>query len=194
MSLHHMLQRLSASPSLPLTFIAVWVLGTLSGCGSAGALGRDTSEVSFVPDAVFEITAESGLNPDSKGVPKPVQVRIYQLRSKSSFERMGFLDLQDKDEAALGSDFVRRDELLVFPGERRSLTIKGNPEVKLFGALVAYRDLDKGTWRAMASSPNSLELRKTWWGFGRIEKPGPIGYFLKLAPSKVQLDIKLQDR
>lgn len=174
--------------------VTIVALSGLPGCGAIGGISRDTSETTVVPDAIFEIVADKALNPDSSGVAKPVQLRLYELRSKSSFERVGFLDLQDKDDAALGSDFVRRDELLIFPGEKRTVVFKGNPDVKMFGALVAYRDLDRGTWRAMASAPNSLELRKSWWGFGSINKPKPIEYLLKLAPSKVQLELKPQGR
>jgi type VI secretion system protein VasD len=174
--------------------VTLVALGVLSACGAIGGISRDTSETLIVPDAIFEIVADKGLNPDSHGVAKPVQLRLYELRSKSSFERAGFLDLQDKDDAALGSDFVRRDELLILPGEKRALVMKGNPEVKMFGVLVAYRELDKGTWRAMTSAPNSLELRKSWWGFGSIEKPKPIEYVLKLDPTRVQLELKSQGR
>lgn len=166
----------------------------LAGCGAIGGMSRDTSETVIVPNALIEIVADKGLNPDSHGVAKPVQVKLYELRSKSSFERVGFMEMQDKDDAALGSDFVRRDELLIFPGERRTVTVKGNPEVKVIGALVAYRDLDKSTWRTMTSAPNSLELRKSWWGFGSVQKPKPIEYTLKLTPTRAQFELKPQGK
>jgi type VI secretion system protein VasD len=169
-------------------------LSALIGCGAIGGISRDTSEKLVVPDAIVEIVAAAGLNPDNRGVAKPVQLRLYELRSKSSFERVGFLEMQDKDDVALGLDFVRRDELLIFPGERRKVTIKGNPDVKVFGVLAAYRDLDKSTWRAMTSAPNSLELRKSWWGFGSIQKPSPIEYTLKLTPTRVHLELKQQGK
>lgn len=187
--------------TLSLSFIRraalPWVLlgvTLLTGCGAIGGMSRDTSETVVVPDAIIEIVADKGLNPDSHGVAKPVQVKLYELRSKSSFERVGFLEMQDKDDAALGADFVRRDELLIFPGERRTATIKGNPEVKVFGALVAYRDLDKSTWRTITGAPNSLELRKSWWGFGSIQKPKPIEYTLKLTPTRAQFELKPQGK
>ncbi len=188
------------SRSLPLrtaALLALLATAVLTGCGAIGMIGgisRDTSETTVVPNAVFEIVADKNLNPDSHGVPKPVQLRLYQLRAKSSFERVSFFELQDKDNAALGADFVHRDELLILPGEKRTLVIKGNPDVKLFGVLVAYRDLDKSTWRTSTDAPNSLELRKSWWGYGSVEKPQPIDYLLKLAPSRVQLDLKPQGK
>ena len=189
----HRLQTTRANAS----FHTLWLrafglvgLTVLSGCGAIGGINRDTSETTIVPDAVIEIVADKALNPDAHGVAKPVQLRIYQMRSKSNFERVGFLDLQEKDDAALASDFVARNELTILPGEKRTLTLKGNPEVKVLGALVAFRDLEKGTWRTIASAPNSLELRKSWWGFGSISKPAPIQYILKLSPSSVQLELK----
>lgn len=187
-------RKFSSLHRLSTSSITAVALGALVGCGAIAGINRDTSETTVVPDAVFEIVADTSLNLDSHGIAKPVQLRLYELRSKSSFERVGFLDLRDKDDAALGSDFVRRDELLIFPGEKRTVVVKGNPEVKMFGALVAYRDLDKGTWRATTNAPNSLDLRKSWWGFGRIEKPKPIEYVLRLGSSRVQLELKTQGR
>lgn len=180
--------RLAATASIALG------LSLMSGCGAIGGMTRDTSETLVVPDAIIEIVAEKGLNPDSQGTAKPVQIKLYELRSKSSFERVGFLEMQDKDDTALGTDFVRRDELLIFPGERRTLTIKGNPAVKVIGAIVAYRDLDRSTWRTMTHAPNSLELRKSWWGFGSIQKPKAIEYTLKLTPMRAMFELKPQGK
>src|SRR5256885_968574 len=71
-----------------------------------------------VPTAIFEVVADMDINPDREGIPKPVLLRIYELRASAAFDRAGFFDLQDKDDGQLGSDFVRREEFLVAPGQQ----------------------------------------------------------------------------
>jgi type VI secretion system protein VasD len=125
-----------------------------------------------VPAAVFEVVADMDINPDREGIPKPVLLRIYELRASAAFDRAGFFDLQDKDDGQLGSDFVRREEFLIAPGQRQVIERKGNPDVRAFGLFAAYRDLGS-TWRASAAAPNSVELRRRWWGMGSTESCSP---------------------
>ena len=92
----------------------------LLGCGVVNTLNRPTETPTAVPSAIIEIVSERSLNPDIDGMPKPVLLRIYELRAPAAFERSSFFDLQDKDESQLGGDFVRREEFLITPGERRT--------------------------------------------------------------------------
>ena len=146
----------------------------LAGCGSLNPLSR-APEVAptAVPAAVFEVVADMDINPDREGIPKPVLLRIYELRASAAFDRAGFFDLQDKDDGQLGSDFVRREEFLIAPGQRQVIERKGNPDVRAFGLFAAYRDLERSTWRASAAAPNSVELRRRWWGMGSTESCSP---------------------
>lgn len=159
----------------------------LAGCGVVGTLTRPQATPTAVPQAVFEIEADATLNPDSLGTPKPVLLRLYELRAAASFERASFLDLQDKDETQLGQDFVRRQELLVVPGERRRIERQGDAEVSAFGWFAAYRDLERSTWRAVVGSPNSVEMRRRWFGLGPTERLRPIHYRVTVARDVIRV-------
>ncbi len=163
----------------------------LAGCGSLNPLSR-APEVAptAVPAAVFEVVADMDINPDREGIPKPVLLRIYELRASAAFDRAGFFDLQDKDDGQLGSDFVRREEFLVAPGQRQVIERKGNPDVRAFGLFAAYRDLERSTWRASAVAPNSVELRRRWWGMGSTEKLQPVRYQVHLTREEVTVRIQ----
>lgn len=169
-----------------------WALGmsmatALTGCGVVNSLNRPVETPSAVPSAVIEIMAERSLNPDIDGMPKPVLLRIYELRAAASFERSSFFDLQDKDEAQLGGDFVHREEILIVPGERRTLERKGNPDVRAFGFFAAYRDLERSTWRASVDAPNSVEMRRRWWGLGPTERLKPVHYLVTVSRDAVRV-------
>ena len=167
------------------------VLLMLGGCGVVSTISRpDDPAPTAVPTAIFEVIADRRLNPDVNGVPKPVLLRFYELRTTAAFERAGFLDLQDKDQGQLGSDFVRREEFLIAPGERRLLERKGNPDVRSFGFFAAYRDLERSTWRAVIDSPNSVEMRRRWFGLGPTERIKPVHYLILVSRDEVQVQLK----
>lgn len=101
-----------------------------------------------VPPAIFEVVADAKLNPDVHGAPKPILLRMYELRATAAFDKASFLDLQEKDETQLASDFVRREEFLVVPGERRVFERKGSAEVRAFAfsrATVTWRKTRRAT-------------------------------------------------
>lgn len=167
----------------------------LAGCGVVSSISRpDDPTPTAVPTAIIEVIAERSLNPDVNGIPKPVLLRLYELRATAAFERAGFLDLQDKDEAQLGGDFVRRDEFLITPGERRVLERKGNPDVRAFGLFAAYRDLERSTWRAAIDSPNSVEMRRRWFGLGPNAKLKPVHYVVVVSRDGVRVQLQQETR
>ena len=166
----------------------------LSACGVVNTLNRPIEAPTAVPSAIIEIVAERSLNPDIDGMPKPVLLRIYELRAPATFERSSFFDLQDKDESQLGGDFVRREELLIAPGERRIIERKGNPDVRAFGFFAGYRDLERSTWRTSVDAPNSVEMRRRWWGLGQTERLKPVHYLVTVSRDAVRVQHQITSR
>ncbi|HNT39607.1 MAG TPA: type VI secretion system lipoprotein TssJ [Rubrivivax sp.] len=167
------------------------LLPTLSGCGAVSAITTPAAPpppVMVVPGAVFELVADADLNPDAQGKPKPVLLRLYELKAGAGFERASFLDLMEKDEAALGADFVRREEWLIRPGERRTIDRKGNAEVRSFGVLAAFRDLERSSWRTVIDAPGSVEMRRRFLGLGAAEKLLPVRYRITLTRDAVRVE------
>lgn len=172
------------------TLLVAGVAVSLSACGVASSLTRAEATPTAVPAAMFEIVAAGTLNPDSSGLPKPVLLKVYELRSTAAFERAGFLDLQDKDETQLGADFVRREEFLISPGERRVIERKGSAEVRAFGLMASFRDLERSTWRTVIDAPNSVEMRRRWWGLGPTARPAPMHYLVTISRDTVHVQLQ----
>ena len=175
-----------------LGLIGSGAVATLPGCGAVSAITAPapTPPVTAVPDAVFELVADAGINPDINRTPKPVLMRLYELRAAAAFERASFLDLMEKDEAALGGDFVRREEFLVAPGERRTITRKGNADVRAFGLFAAYRDLERSSWRTSVDAPGSVEMRRRFMGLGPTEQLLPVRYRVSVTRDAVRVDLQ----
>jgi type VI secretion system protein VasD len=172
------------------TLLAIAVGASLNACGLANSVTRAEATPTAVPAAIFEIVAARSLNPDIDGTPKPLLLRVYELRAGASFERAGYLDLQDKDEAQIGADFVRREDFLIKPGERRVIERKGNSEVRTFGLLAAFRDLERSTWRTSIDAPNSVEMRRRWWGLGPTAQLAPVHYLITVSRDSVQVQLQ----
>ena len=104
------------------------------------------------------ITSTKGLNPDYKGRPSPVVLRIYQLRTTSAFEAADFFSLYDKDKAVLGADLVSREETEVSPGKKRGYKVEIDPATKYIGVIAAFRDYEKARWRSMVKLTDAKKI------------------------------------
>ncbi|MBV8620388.1 MAG: type VI secretion system lipoprotein TssJ [Curvibacter sp.] len=185
---------MSQAASAPTSRRLVLTVPLCLGLGACGALSSfttpDAPPPTAVPTALFEVVADRRLNPDEAGRPKPVMLRLYELRATAAFDRSGYLELQDKDESQLGGDSVKREEFVLQPGEQRTLERKGNPDVRAFGFLVGYRDLEHSLWRTTIDAPNSVEMRRRWWGLGPTERLKPVTYLVTLSRDAVKVEIK----
>lgn len=121
---------------------AALAAATLGGCGSdPKPKPKTTAEV--------KVKAAPTLNPDLNGRPSPVVVRFYQLLSPDMFQNADFFQLFEQEQAALGPTSAGKDEFVIEPGQITTLTIPIKADVKNLGVVVAYRNYDKATWRAV---------------------------------------------
>ena len=108
-----------------------------------------------------KVVAAADANPDSKGRPSPVIVRIFELKSLAAFSSTDFFSLWNNDSAALGAELAAREELPLKPGESVPLARTIQPGVTHFGAIVAYRDLERAVWRAAIPVPVGQTTKAT---------------------------------
>ncbi|WP_112184510.1 type VI secretion system lipoprotein TssJ [Ralstonia sp. GX3-BWBA] len=143
-------QQLSALGSKRLWILALGVLLALSGCSTAPAQPEQMK-------LDLAIEAKDSLNPDDKGRASPVLVRLYELKTASTFENADYYALESTDRTMLVSDLLARDEFILRPGEFRDIERKLNPDTQALGLLVGYRDLGKATWRTVYKLPPAPE-------------------------------------
>ena len=90
--------------------VAVVSLGAVAGCGTAPP----------APTAIrADIVATADVNPDARGRPSPVVVKVFELKSLAAFETADFFSLFDKDKETLGGELLARDEFSLIPGDKR---------------------------------------------------------------------------
>lgn len=96
------------------------------------------------------IAAADDLNPDYRGRPSPLVVRIYQLKSDLAFNNASFFALYDNDQSELGADLLGKEEIELRPGEDKVYSRVLGDDTRYVGILAGYRDIDNASWRAIA--------------------------------------------
>jgi len=90
---------------------------------------------------------QPAVNPDSRGRPSPVVVRVYALKSLAAFNSASFFSLYGKDKETLGAEFVDSEELQLMPGEKREFQKEYPPETRYLAVFAAFRDVEHAHWR-----------------------------------------------
>lgn len=115
----------------------------LAGCGS------DPEPPPPKTLAEVNVMAAPTLNPDINGRPSPVVIRFHQLVTTDLFNNADFFQLFEQDQAALGPTSVAKQEAVVQPGQIETIKVGIKPDVTALGVVVAFRNFEKATWRAV---------------------------------------------
>lgn len=138
------------------SLLAITAAIALSACASSATTKASPYRIEF--------QAARDVNGDSRQRPSPVLVKVYALRSPASFQAADFFALQSQPEQILGKDLLEMDQLVLAPGESRSIKKPGNPEVTAIGIVAEYRLLEKNKWRDLVILPDPKQLNtfKFW--------------------------------
>jgi type VI secretion system protein VasD len=99
------------------------------------------------------IKAGPSTNPDARGRPSPIVVRVYELKSLGAFNSADFFALYERESETLGSEVVGREEYDLRPAESRPYRRQLQPDTKFIGVMAAFRDLENSRWRQTAAVP-----------------------------------------
>lgn len=124
-------------------------LALLGGCGTATPLVQGS------------IKAAPTSNPDVRGRPSPIVVRVYELRALGAFNNADFFSLFDKEAETLGGELVGREEYILQPSESRPYQRQLQPDTKFIGVAAAFRDLENARWRSTSPVPASRAVAIT---------------------------------
>ena len=83
----------------------------------------------------------------------PLSLRVYQLASPVAFEAAQFFPLYNGDAVLLKDDLVKRDDVLLAPGQSKTLALTPSDRTKSIGILGAYRAYETLTWRTVTPVP-----------------------------------------
>ncbi len=121
-----------------------------SACGSKPLPPPPPSKPTVVE---VTISADRGINADTRGRPSPLVVRVYELSSLAAFDTADYFALFEKDKETLGSELVMREELHVRPGETQRLVRTMQSATRYLAVVAAFRELERARWRAAVHVP-----------------------------------------
>jgi len=122
-----------------LSFVMVIALLNITGCSV-------TSRVWPPYDKVL-ITADKNVNPDINNRPSPVEVKIYELSSRTTFDNLDFDGLFNHPDAQLSDELLSKLVFFLQPNETLKHKIKMQKETSYIAVLAAYRDIDNIRWK-----------------------------------------------
>ena len=107
------------------------------------------------------IRAVEEVNPDDSQRPSPIAVRIYALKSVGTFNASDFHSLYNDDEDTLGGDLVKREEMILKPGDQKVYARELPPESLYLGVVAGYRQLQNARWKASIPVPGGRTTNMT---------------------------------
>jgi type VI secretion system protein VasD len=128
-----------------MRFVRLLSLATIAlavGCGT-----------SHPPLLRGSIKVDPTTNPDARGRPSPVVVRVYELKSVAAFNNADYFSLFEKEGETLSGELVGREEFELNPSETRPYQRQLQPDSKFIGVAAAFRDLEKSRWRQTVPVP-----------------------------------------
>lgn len=123
------------------------LLALLTACASTAEPPQKVVSLDIV------IEADARVNADAQGRPAPIQVRVFELKSRSVFEDADFFSLQGKPRQVLGDDLAQSDDLLLRPGDVKTIQRRADGKSVAVGIVAGYRDLGRSVWRATYVMP-----------------------------------------
>jgi type VI secretion system protein VasD len=101
------------------------------------------------------IISSPHINPTEAGEPRPVQVRIYQLKADIRFQNASFEEIWKKDKDTLQDDLVKVDELSVFPNTRTQVKFERDEAAQFMVVAGLFRSPKGKSWFTSFEYPPS---------------------------------------
>jgi type VI secretion system protein VasD len=139
-----------------------WLLAWLAMLGAcAHAAPPAEAPTKCPPQSVtVSILASPAANPTSNGEPRPVVVRIYQLKDDGRLLNASFDQMWHDDKATLGEDLVKVDELQAYPSSRTDVRFDRPEPVQHLVAVALFQEPKGHGWFSAFDLPPPPEPGK----------------------------------
>lgn len=136
----------------------------LAGLGAAALLGIAAPACTSTPApeapkpcdvqiVTLDIFAADNINPNENGNPRPVVVRLYQLKGDVRLLNANYDDVLLKDKEALEDDILKRDEVTVFPNDLVEVKFERNKEAAFLAGVALFHGPKGQSWKTFYEFP-----------------------------------------
>src|SRR4051794_98194 len=137
---------------LALSGLAVGGLGFVAsiGCVSVPPAPPKPCDVQIV---TLNIYAADNINPNERGNPRPVVVRLYQLKNDVKMENATYDEILLKDKETLADDNLKMDEVEVFPNDLVQVKFERNKEATVLAGVALFHSPKGNSWKTFYVFP-----------------------------------------
>jgi type VI secretion system protein VasD len=108
----------------------------------------------------ISLLASGAVNPTPNGAPRPVVVRIYQLKNDARLYNASFDDVWHDDKTVLGDDVVKVNEVEIYPATRTDVKFERSEAVQHVAAVAIFQQPKGRSWFSIFDLPPPPEAGK----------------------------------
>ncbi|MGZ3417815.1 MAG: type VI secretion system lipoprotein TssJ [Polyangiales bacterium] len=142
------------------TIAALAIVAGVLGAGSLLGAGCRSETVAIrepkkcqLSTVGMTVLASPNINPNAAGEPRPVVLRIYQLKNDVNLQNASFEQIWKDDKTTLGDDLVKVDELSVFPNSRSDIKFERDDTASYVVVVALFRNPKGKSWFASFELP-----------------------------------------
>jgi len=110
----------------------------------------------------INLGATENVNPNVKGRPSPVAVKVFELAADTKFMAADYFQLMDQGAEALGDESLSAEEFMLLPGETRIVRKRADLKSRFLGVVAGYSDPAGSNWRAIVALPAPYLAGRLW--------------------------------
>jgi type VI secretion system protein VasD len=142
-------QRLAALAAVGfgLGAAGVWA----AGCSSAPP--PEEPEPCDIQIVTLNIFAADNINPNENGNPRPVLVRLYQLKGEVRMENATYDEILLKDKETLEDDLAKMDEVEIFPNDLVEVKFERIKDASHLAGVALFHSPKGNSWKTFYEFP-----------------------------------------
>ncbi len=149
---------------------ALGAAGLLAAAGCSSTPPPEPPPPCDVQVVTLDIYAADNINPNENGNPRPVVVRLYQLKNDVRMENATYDQILLKDKETLEDDIAKVDEISVFPNDLVEVKFERIKDASHLAGVALFHSPKGQSWKTFYEFP--LPPGEAQCG-GRGEDAGP---------------------
>jgi type VI secretion system protein VasD len=93
------------------------------------------------------------INPNERGNPRPVWVKLYQLKGDVRMENATYDEILQKDKDTLGEDFAKVDDVEIFPNDLVQVRFERMKEASVLAGVAMFHGPKGNSWKTFYAFP-----------------------------------------
>ena len=128
-----------------------------SGCGASESPKAKVPGACTPPPLDLVLMTSKQINPTAQGEPRPVVLRLYQLKDDARLENASFEAIWQNDKTTLGDDLVRMEEVQLYPDKTLNKRIERGVGVRHLAAVALFQEPKGRSWVSTFDLPSVCE-------------------------------------